>query len=71
MTNRISTYLSDDPHERVERALETVEFCNCMARIITESGDGQRELDSIILFRWSALAIMRQEGRYGDSGARP
>lgn len=59
--NRIRSYLSSNAGERVDRAQETILFCDALERILATSPPSDRA--GLVRLRWGALSILRMDAQ--------
>ena len=58
--NRIRTYLSLTSTERLERAQETILFCDAIERMLAESSPPADRV-GLVRMRWAALSILKMD----------
>ena len=67
MSHHATVFSGERPEERIRRAEDLLGFCDAMLRIIDETGDYCRDRATLLLARWSALALLRQAEGWGQS----
>lgn len=60
--NRVRTYRFLSANERLERAQETILFCDAIERMLAESSPPADRAE-IVQMRWVALSILRIEAQ--------
>jgi hypothetical protein len=67
MSNRIGTFQVTDDFDRIERARETLAFCEALVAVLTEDDSfAMAELLRVTRMRRTALAILHEHSAWTD-----